>query len=49
VYLQRWFNAIGSRPATMRAYEKGEAFSKRPAVVEEGKKILFGQTASRDI
>ncbi len=33
-------------PATMRAYEKGEPYSSRPAVTEEGKKILFGQTAA---
>ena len=35
------------RPGTQRAYAKGEPYSSRPAVTEEGKKILFGQTASR--
>ena len=44
--LQRWFKAIAGRPATVRAYAKGEPYSSRPAVTEEGKKILFGQTAA---
>ena len=43
--LRRWFNAVRSRPATQRAYAKGEPFSSWPAVTEEGKKLLFGQTA----
>jgi GSH-dependent disulfide-bond oxidoreductase len=45
--LQRWFNSVRQRPGTERAYAKGEPYSNRPAVTEEGKKILFGQTASR--
>lgn len=43
--LRRWFETVRARPATMRAHEKGEPYSSRPAVTEEGKKILFGQTA----
>jgi GSH-dependent disulfide-bond oxidoreductase len=43
--LRRWFNAVRERPATQRAYFKGEPYASRPAVTEEGKKILFGQTA----
>lgn len=43
--LHRWFNQIRERSATIRAYEKGEPFSNRPAVTEEGKRLLFGQTA----
>ena len=35
------------RPGTQRAYARGEPYSSRPTVTEEGKKILFGQTASR--
>jgi GSH-dependent disulfide-bond oxidoreductase len=46
VNLRRWFNAIHDRPATQRAYAKGEPFSDQPAVTEEGKKLLFGQTAT---
>ena len=44
--LRRWFNAIRERPGTARAYAKGEPYASRPAVTEEGKKILFGQTAT---
>jgi GSH-dependent disulfide-bond oxidoreductase len=43
--LRRWFNAVRKRPATQRAYAKGEPYANRPTVTEEGKKILFGQTA----
>ena len=43
-HLQRWFEAIKARPATLRAYEKGEAYRTRETVDEEAKKILFGQT-----
>jgi GSH-dependent disulfide-bond oxidoreductase len=44
--LRRWFNAIRNRPATIKAYARGESLAARPTVTEEGKKILFGQTAS---
>ncbi|MGC1354923.1 MAG: glutathione S-transferase N-terminal domain-containing protein [Xanthobacteraceae bacterium] len=43
--LRRWFNATRKRPATQRAYARGEPYSSRPAVTEKGKKVLFGQTA----
>ncbi len=44
-HLKRWFEAIKSRPATLRAYERGAAISSNPTVDEESRKILFGQTA----
>mgnify|MGYP005837538137 CR=1 FL=1 len=44
--LQRWYEAIQARPAVERAYEKGKPLKTRPTVTEEGKKILFGQTAA---
>jgi GSH-dependent disulfide-bond oxidoreductase len=44
--LRRWFDTVRARSATVRAYAKGEPYSHRPAVTEEGKKILFGQTAA---
>ena len=44
--LKRWFESIHARPAVVRAYEKGQPFKGRPSVTEEGKKILFGQTAA---
>ena len=45
--LKRWFETIRARPATIRAYERGQAYQRRDATVdEEAKKILFGQTAA---
>jgi GST-like protein len=44
-HLQRWFTAIKARPATVRAYAKGEPYANRPTVNEESRKVLFGQTA----
>jgi GST-like protein len=49
VHLSRWFDAIRERPATVRAYAQGEPYSTQPAVTEEGKKLLFGQTAASTI
>lgn len=43
--LRRWFDNMRARPAVRAAYEKGKPWSSRPAVTEEGKKLLFGQTA----
>jgi GST-like protein len=45
--LRRWFDMVRQRPATQRAYARGEPYSSLPTVTEEGKKILFGQTAAR--
>ena len=44
--LKRWFDAIASRPAVVKAYEKGKEVSSESTVTEESKKILFGQTAA---
>jgi GSH-dependent disulfide-bond oxidoreductase len=44
--LSRWFASVAARPATQGAYAKGEPYSHRPTVTEEGKKLLFGQTAA---
>ncbi|MGH8137273.1 MAG: glutathione binding-like protein [Steroidobacteraceae bacterium] len=47
-HLQRWFEAIRDRPATIRAYEKAQAINTQPTVdSEESRRILFGQTAAR--
>ena len=45
--LERWFHAIKERPATIRAYAKGEEIrpSDKP-MSEEDRKTLFGQTAA---
>lgn len=45
-HLKRWFEAIAARPATIRAYEKGEAVRPSRPMSEEEKKVLFGQTAA---
>jgi len=44
-HLRRWFDEIRERPATHRAYSKAEPFT-QPAVTEEGKRLLFGQTSA---
>jgi len=45
-HLERWFGAIGARPATLRAYERGKAINSVPTVSEESKALLFGQSAA---
>jgi GSH-dependent disulfide-bond oxidoreductase len=45
-HLNRWFEAIRSRPATVRAYDKAREINMRPVVTEESRRILFGQTAA---
>lgn len=45
-HVKRWFAAIKTRPATIAAYAKGEPYREQPTATEEGKKILFGQSAA---
>jgi GSH-dependent disulfide-bond oxidoreductase len=44
-HLKRWFEAIRSRPAVVRAYEKGQPWTNTSPMSDEAKKVLFGQTA----
>ena len=46
-HLKRWFDAIGARPATARAYARGSEVNPNPPGIrtEEERRILFGQTA----
>ncbi len=44
-HLQRWFNAMGARPAVVRAYALAKEINPAPTVTPEAAKILFGQTA----
>ncbi|MEW5888226.1 MAG: glutathione binding-like protein [Pseudomonadota bacterium] len=44
-HLQRWFETIAARPATVRAYARGKEINDTPVVSEEAKAILFGQDA----
>jgi GST-like protein len=46
--LKRWFELVGARPATVRAYEKGKSINTQPTIRDEqARKVLFGQTADR--
>ena len=44
--VKRWYEAIGGRPATARAYEIGQKINVKPTVTEESKALLFGQDAT---
>jgi GSH-dependent disulfide-bond oxidoreductase len=44
-HVKRWFEAINTRPATIRAYELAPTFDSGSLMSDEAKKILFGQTA----
>ncbi len=41
-HLKRWFLAIQSRPAVIRAYEKAEKINTNTTLTDEEKRILFG-------
>jgi GST-like protein len=43
--LKRWFEAIKGRAATVRAYERGTAWSSNAPMSQEARKVLFGQSA----
>jgi GSH-dependent disulfide-bond oxidoreductase len=47
-HLQHWLRAIAARPATIAAYARAKEVnpSPPPAMDEEARKILFGQTAA---
>ncbi|MFB2891827.1 glutathione binding-like protein, partial [Aerosakkonemataceae cyanobacterium BLCC-F50] len=44
--LQRWFETIKARPATIRAYEKAEAFKSQAIGPEQSRDLLFNQSAN---
>jgi GST-like protein len=44
-HLKRWFETIQARPATVRAYEKAEAFKNQTLDVEKARSFLFNQSA----
>jgi GSH-dependent disulfide-bond oxidoreductase len=44
-HVKRWFLAIKSRPAAVRAYALADEISVQPIVSDESKSILYGQTA----
>ncbi len=43
--LKQWFERMAARPAVIRAYALADTINTAPTVSEEGKAILFGQTA----
>lgn len=43
--LKRWFEAIQARPATIRAYERAEAFKAEQISPEQSRELLFNQSA----
>ena len=43
--LKRWFDAIQARPATIRAYEKADAFKNQAISPEQSRDLLFNQSA----
>ena len=44
--LQRWFTAIQARPATVRAYDRAEAFKAEQISPEQARDVLFNQSAN---
>jgi GST-like protein len=45
-HLKRWFETIKARPATIRAYEKAEAFKEQALDIEKSRSLLFNQSAN---
>jgi GST-like protein len=45
-HLERWFETIRSRPATIRAYDRAKEINTQPVVTEESRRVLFGRTAA---
>ncbi len=45
-HLKRWFETIKARPATIRAYEKAEAYKDQALDIEKSRQLLFNQSAS---
>lgn len=47
--LARWFEAVRTRPATVKVYEDpSTAYSSNQPLTDEARRILFGQGAKRD-
>ena len=44
--LQRWYETIKARPATVRAYEVAKSVNTAPSVDADARKFLFGQDAA---
>jgi len=44
--VKRWFETIQARPATIRAYQKAEAFKNQALDIEKSRTLLFNQSAT---
>jgi GST-like protein len=44
--VQRWFEAIKARPATIRAYEKADALKDQQVSPEQSRNLLFNQSVN---
>jgi GST-like protein len=44
--VQRWFDAIKARPATIRAYEKADALKDQQVSPEQSRNLLFNQSVN---
>lgn len=44
--LQRWFETIKARPATIRAYSQAEAFKNQTLDLEKSRELLFNQSVN---
>ncbi len=44
---ERWVRTVADRPATARAYEKGESINTVPTITEESKALLLGLTGDK--
>ncbi|MCU0570834.1 MAG: glutathione binding-like protein [Oculatellaceae cyanobacterium Prado106] len=44
--LKRWFTTIASRPATLRAYAKGDEFKNQQLSPDQTRSVLFNQSAN---
>jgi len=42
-HLHRWFQAIQTRPAVVRAYARAEEINPKPVVTDDSRSVLFGQ------
>ncbi len=45
-HLKRWFETIQARPATVRAYDRAEAFKAEQVSPEQSRDLLFNQSAT---
>ena len=45
-HLKAWFERVAARPATQRAYQKGDALKQGSTMTAAAKKLLFGQNAA---